>query len=213
LDLGALLNDPSFWGLIASAALAVLLASFIQWLQGKRAESRKRKQMATVLGYEIASINLLAGQSATLNQASLDAFRKALTQGTVIHLKSRDIDLPRSIYDKPWTDLALFEASLAATISELYRWMAFANKVKQDISAVSDELKDAERDGSRVDAEFGLADFLSAMEGYIACQHRIVSLSSKALTGIESITPIDRSKVLGEEHPLVSNSPQGEAPK
>jgi hypothetical protein len=219
-------------GLVIGTILGVGVASIVQLLRDKSDEKKRRKQTAGVLGYEIASIKLLSKQSRLANAQAIRTVKNevkkckdgaARKEGTssakITPTKIGDVDLPRAVYDRPTIDLSVFTPELAATISELYRWLDFSNHVKQEANEKATRLTNLMTSrGGRLssaqdlqDAIFLQESFVSVAEGYMNDLKRITSLADAALTMINEIMAIDENRVQGDLFPKLS--PPGGASK
>jgi hypothetical protein len=222
--------------ILTGTVLGVVLASAIQVLRDASEGRRKRNQTAGILGYEIASIKLLSEQSRLVTPPGIEVvkgevqiYKEAMTrfqQGANVDVLLKatpitigDIDLPRTIYDKPTIDLTLFTPELAATISELYRWVDFSNHVKKEANERTVRLRNLMGSrGGRIssvqdwqDAMFLQDSFVIMAEGYMKDLERIAQLAKSALKEINGIVTIDESRVLGDSFPTFA--PHGETSK
>lgn len=197
-------------GLVIATFLGVLLASLVTWFQSKRNEEKSKKATASILGNEIASIHLLASQAMQVDAIGLKSFKEYAAQDKILEMSWGDVDFPRSIYDRPSIDLALFEPDLASTIAELYRWIEFTRVVKNRGNEFAEKIKTTTTmiESSSINQVgynaqvmrrgYAVKNFAENGDGYIQDLARVAELSKAALDGLKKITSIDDSKVLGD---------------
>jgi hypothetical protein len=118
-------------GLIIATAIGVVLASFTQSLIHRRAENHQRKQLALLLGYEIAQTRMVAMESVKRNSTLLEEYQKRVKAGAKGFLTMNEMDLFRTVYDKPTTNLSLLPSDLIPIISDIYRRVELCNHVKR----------------------------------------------------------------------------------
>lgn len=195
--------NSQFLGLVTSATLAVILTFLIGYLREKRAETKERKNFATLLGYEVAAINHLAVRSIRSATAVLESVKSGLKDHDLRVLFFEEPDFSRVIYERPSFNIALFGLDLSAKMSELYRWVDFANHAKalannyceralQIISKSRPNLKLELGDESV--AEKWLSQFTVSGDEYSRDLERIRDLSSQVLIELKRIIPIDETK-------------------
>jgi hypothetical protein len=141
IDTVASILNSNLVGLVVSGVLGVSLATYIARHQRLSQRKEQLRKTAILLGGEIYSTQRLCEKFLKDTQLAEEA-RGALARGTTMVVTLGDPDFPRTIYDKPSTDVGLFSDLLAATIAELYRFLDFARDAKMKANGFSAELSE-----------------------------------------------------------------------
>lgn len=200
------------------AVIGVFLAYVIQRLTSRSDRIEQRKQSASLLGYEVASIKAFAEKGISVHADVIKKYKLAIDIGAINTNSIADTDFPRSIYDKPSLDLALFDSTLAGKISELYRWIGVLHSKKVRANSLAGRLEvitsksaaigvDRLEPGEIDQAKFLAKQFVIVYEGYLDTMKRVARLASAAFTGLDAIKKIDDSVIEVE----VSNLPDNPA--
>jgi hypothetical protein len=192
-----------------SGSLGVLLAFTVQTLRERHQEKLERERTAAILGNEIAAIKVLSTQGAKLSRFVVDEYRKKYEKGELNSWTITDVDLPRTIYDRPSINLTVFEPELAASIAELYRWVGFAaharkqaNEQSARITRIMSNWKPPTHDLTEEQmVHLYTGQFIAFGQSYVANLERLAQFSQATLEELNKIVRIDETKVHGESFP------------
>jgi hypothetical protein len=129
-------NSP-IWPVL-TVLLGVAVGYFLTSISTLITQRKKTKSLATLLAFEIEAIRKIALEAVEGHGKELDKTRSALQQKNGIkRTLAIYTEFQTDIYRRENTDLTLFKDGLAATISELYRWLSQAEQArKMNIQAV-----------------------------------------------------------------------------
>ncbi|MGP8126163.1 MAG: hypothetical protein ACLQEQ_09945 [Nitrososphaerales archaeon] len=205
--------------LIFAAIIGVIGAFFLERFTNRRKESTERKSLAVVLGYEIAQMKQVVQTSVARNRTLLEKYR-ADSSGEMYFLHLTDMDLFRTIYDRPSTNLSLLPPELVPTISDVYRIVELCNHLRRlanDVSAQGSGLLatlavEPRNALARREVEKARTQFISYSDNYLRMLGNLATKCAEAIQGLSKIVKIDESKVFN----VIMFSPdtkQGEAPR
>ena len=195
---------------VASGLIAVIATFAFTGVQDWRQNRRNLRKMAELLGYEIASIKVIAKDVLVKQQERLGIIRKGLvrfqegSEERLVTFRVGDPDFPRTDYDRSSTDLSLFKSDLAASISELYRWVTFTRHMRDRTNDSVQRFREISMNGvlpkdktSRELALIRANQIETATQEYVNGVQRLVTMSQTALEKIGEIVKIDSSMVAG----------------
>jgi len=202
ITLTTLLNSTAF-GLIASGVIAVLLAVLIQALREESAEGRKKKQIALLLGYEIAQLRSIAKASLELDGNLFEDYKRQVRAGYRDFRPLNGMAWTRAVYDKSTADLSLLPPRLIPVVSDVYRQMEFCDHLKRIANEVATRGQSLELHNPGASESSAYAhevdtmqsQFVSYSEMYFANIKVFAETCDKAIRGISQIARIDPGSI------------------
>ncbi len=200
--------DPEFFGLIASAIIAVLLTFLIQYLKDRNDRLQNQKTLATLLGYEIEAIRQQANQVQLTIERYLPTIEPLLKQVNDtklpfnVGISITDADYPTNVYDRPTINLGLFDLDTAFLITELYRWCKFEDQLKRNIANIESDVREILANNIGQEPIKFINSWrakallmLNSAKSYSGTTTTIQSLAAQCLTHIQEYVKIDVSRV------------------
>lgn len=186
-------------GLVISAIMGVLLASFIQWRREITTENRRKKGEALLIGLEIAQMKQIVISSSDSNKKILEEYKRDLGAGERYFLLMPDIEFSRTIYDKPTTDLSLLPSQLAATISDIYRRAELCNRLRKEANQISNEgnrimpiyVEDKENEKAKREIDKAANQYISYAQMLFANLDNLSMMCDEAIKGLSEIPKVD----------------------
>jgi hypothetical protein len=202
IDWNAVLNSNT-GGLVISGIIGVLLASLVQVLRESQSERSQRKRTAILLGYEIAQTREILKVSTPRNKTLLDEYRKELEGNTISFIVLTDVDLFRTVYDKPTTNVSLLSPTLVAVISDVYRRVELINHIKRLANDTSSKgagnlavwWADASNSPAKEQALAARSQFIGFSDIYLKNLTNLLGRCDEAIDGLSKIAKIDQKKV------------------
>lgn len=122
--------------------IGVALATYIQRYQRYADKKDLTRKTAILLGGELHAIQRLCERFLKQDAEMLAKVKASSQTGVTLVVTIGDPHFPRTIYDKPSTDVGLFPDILAATIAELYRYLDLTKEAKLSANGFSAELSE-----------------------------------------------------------------------
>lgn len=189
------MNSSNLASLIVATIIGVVLATFTQWLIQYRAQRQEKKQLALLLGYEIAQMAQMAIESTKRNGALLEDYRRRINAGERWFMTVNDMDLFRTVYDKPTTNLSLLPSDLIPTISDIYRRVEICNHIKRLMNDVVEKgngnlstlLIQPENRLALGEVDRAIAQFIFYSESYYQNLTNLYGVCDKACEGLSKV--------------------------
>jgi len=202
IDWGTVWNalNSNLVGLIIATIIGVVLATVTQWLIQSRAQRQEKKQLALLLGYEIAQMAQMAIESVKRNGALLEDYKRRINAGERWFFNANDMDLFRTVYDKPTTNLSLLPSDLISTISDIYRRVEICNHIKRLMNNV------VEKSGVNMstltiepgnplalrEVDMAITQFIFYSESYYQNLTNLYGVCAKACEGLSKVAKIEK---------------------
>lgn len=206
--------NPTFFGLVASGVVAVLLAFLVESRKNIREKNEDRLTLATLLGYEVEAIRQHAKNVEISSRAyiphieTLEQFVNS-EQAPTIGLTITDADYPTAVFDRPSIDLGLFDLDTAFSITELYRWAKFQDQRKDAINRTELELRQINPiavSGTISNVWLSRARLiLASAKTYASNTKTVESLASDCLKNLGKYAKINASRVRIEQQIPATN--------
>jgi hypothetical protein len=202
VSLGTILSSP-FLGLVASGVVAVILAITIQAIREENLEIRKKKQIALLLGYEIAQLKAIADASLVLDSAVIDDFKARVQAGHKEFVFLNGMAWSRAVYDRAAVDLSLLPSDLIPVISDIYRQMEVCDHLKKlanDVAvrgrAMALQMPGADSAPNYVrEVNTMIEQFTSYSEMYFANLEPFTKTCERAIRGLSKIARINEDAI------------------
>jgi hypothetical protein len=206
--------DSPVWPILA-VLLGVVVGYFLTALSAWNSRRGTKKRVATLLAFEIEAVRQIAQIATERHGKELDEVKTAL-KSTNDPKRTLAIytQFQTDIYQRPTTDLTLFNDKLAATISELYRWLSLSEQDrKMNIKAVEEvapylhPLNPVYGEPEQKVIEAKIELMITFGESYLDKLSHVIELAANAISGLHKINPsIDLSKVrVGNSTSAVEN--------
>lgn len=197
-------------GLVIATVIGVAMASYVQVRQSNHNEERRRKQVALMLGYEIAQMRELAKASVGSNAVLFDEYKKDIERGDRRFLTHTEMLFSRTVYDRDSTDLSLLPPKVVATITDLYRRLEVLNRIQGFAASVSSKgnslmpnivgvpdsvYRSAALAPTLAEIDKAIAQFISYTEMNLTNVRGLITVCDRALEGLSKIGKIDQTEV------------------
>lgn len=193
-------------GLVIGTSIGVFLATYLQNRHNRIDETRKKKQVALMLGYEIALMKGIASASNERNRADLDNYKSEIANGNRHFLSSIELYVSRHIYDNPSTEIALLPPDAVARVADVYGRLELCNR----ISVLADDVarrgngmmphivgvpdlfyRSAEMAPILAEIDKAIGQFVAYAEMHYSNVKNLVEACDKALSELSKIAPIE----------------------